>query len=311
METRANYVAVGAFVLLLLAGAVVALLWLARGQFNRESTYYDIYFTGSVTGLAQGSAVRYNGIQIGRVVEIRIDPQNTSQVRATIEVDQAATVIKSDAVASLEVQGLTGYPFIEITGGSQEAPALQRREGERYPVIASKPSGLQQVVTSAPEALARLIEVADRLALLFDEKNRVALSETLENLRRVSAVAAARAGDVDSTLGDAAAAMRELRGTVVDLHQLVAKGGEGRDMLASIDSASRKLDRLVDHLDAMVQENRQPLRDFSQNSLNQVSQVLVEARAVIANINRITDDIQRDPTRFLFGGERREGYQPR
>ena len=311
METRANYVAVGAFVLLLLAGAVVALLWLARGQFNRESTYYDIYFTGSVTGLAQGSAVRYNGIQIGRVVEIRIDPQNTSQVRATIEVDQAATIIKSDAVASLEVQGLTGAAFIEITGGSQEAAALQRREGERYPVIASKPSGLQQVVTSAPEALARLIEVADRLALLFDEKNRTALSQTLENLRRVSAVAAARAGDVDSTLGDAAASMRELRGTVVDLHQLVAKGGEGRDMLASIDSASRKLDRLVDHLDAVVQENRQPLREFSQNGLNQVSQVLVEARAVIANINRITDDIQRDPTRFLFGGERREGYQPR
>jgi phospholipid/cholesterol/gamma-HCH transport system substrate-binding protein len=311
METRANYVAVGAFVLLLLAGAVVALLWLARGQFNRESTYYDIYFTGSVTGLTQGSPVRYNGIQIGRVVEIRIDPQNTSQVRATIEVDQAATVIKSDAVASLEVQGLTGYAFIEITGGSQQAASLQRREGERYPVIASRPSGLQQVVTSAPEALARLIEVADRLSMLFDEKNRTALSETLENLRRVSAVAAARAGDVDSTLGDAAASMRELRGTVVDLHQLVAKGGEGRDMLASIDSASRKLDRLVDHLDAVVQENRQPLRDFSQNGLNQVSQVLVEARAVIANINRITDDIQRDPTRFLFGGEHRPGYQPR
>lgn len=311
METRANYVAVGAFVLLLLAGAVVALLWLARGQFNREATYYDIYFSGSVTGLAQGSVVRYNGIQVGRVVEIRIDPQNTSQVRATIEIDQAATVIKSDVVASLEVQGLTGTAFIEITGGSQNAPPLQRREGERYPVIASRPSGLQQVVMNAPEALARLIDVADRLSLLFDEKNRVALSETLENLRRVSAVAAARTGDVDSTLGDAAASMRELRGTVVDLHQLVAKGGEGRDMLASIDGASRKLDRLVEHLDTLVQENRQPLRDFSQGGLNQVSQLLVEARALIANLNRITDDVQRDPTRFFFGGDRREGYQPR
>ncbi|HET7595181.1 MAG TPA: MlaD family protein, partial [Stellaceae bacterium] len=253
----------------------------------------------------------YNGIQVGRVVEIRIDPQNTSQVRATIEIDQAATVIKSDVVASLEVQGLTGTAFIEITGGSQNAPPLQRREGERYPVIASRPSGLQQVVMNAPEALARLIDVADRLSLLFDEKNRVALSETLENLRRVSAVAAARAGDVDSTLGDAAASMRDLRGTVVDLHQLVAKGGEGRDMLASIDGASRKLDRLVEHLDTLVQENRQPLRDFSQGGLNQVSQLLVEARALIANLNRITDDVQRDPTRFFFGGDRREGYQPR
>jgi phospholipid/cholesterol/gamma-HCH transport system substrate-binding protein len=311
METRANYVAVGAFVLLVLAGAVVALLWLARGEFNREATFYDIYFTGSVTGLGQGSAVRYNGIQIGRVVEIRIDPQNTSQVRATVEVDQAATVLKSDVVASLEVQGLTGTAFVEITGGSQSAPPLQRREGERYPVIASRPSGLQQVVTSAPEALARLIEVADRLSLLFDEKNRAALSDTLENLRRVTAVAAARAGDVDSTLGDAAASMRELRGTMVDLHQLVAKGGEGRDLLSSIDGTSRKLDHLVDHLDSLVQENRQPLREFSQNGLNQLGQLLVETRTVIANVNRITDDIQRDPPRFFFGGDRREGYQPR
>jgi phospholipid/cholesterol/gamma-HCH transport system substrate-binding protein len=311
METRANYVAVGAFVLLLLAGAVVALLWLARGQFNREATYYDIYFTGSVTGLAQGSVVRYNGIQVGRVVEIRIDPQDTSRVRATIEVDQAAAVMKSDVVASLEVQGLTGTAFIEITGGSQTAPPLQRREGQRYPVIAARPAGLQQVVTNAPEALARLIEVADRLSLLFDEKNRAALSDTLENVRRVTAAAAARTGDVDSTLADAAASMRELRGTIADLHQLVAKGGEGRDTVASINSASRKLDRLLDHLDAMVQENRPPLREFSQNGLNQMSQLMVEARTVIANLNRITDDIQRDPTRFLFGGDRREGYQPR
>jgi phospholipid/cholesterol/gamma-HCH transport system substrate-binding protein len=310
METRANYVAVGAFVLLVLTGAVVALMWLARGEFNREATFYDIYFVGSVTGLTQGSAVRYNGIQVGRVVEIRIDPQNLSQVRATIEVDPTTTV-NSDAVASLEIQGLTGTAFIEITGGSQNAAPVQRREGERYPVIASRPSGLQQVVMSAPEALTRLIDVADRLAMIFDDKNRAALSETLENLRRLSAVVAARTGDVDSAVGDAAASMRELRGTIVDLHQLVAKGGEGRDVLASIDSASHKLDRLAEHLDMLVQENRPPLREFGQNGLNQVSQLLVESRAVIANLNRITTEIQRDPTRFLFGGERREGYQPR
>jgi phospholipid/cholesterol/gamma-HCH transport system substrate-binding protein len=232
-------------------------------------------------------------------------------VRATIEVDQTTTVIKSDAVASLEIQGLTGTAFIEITGGSQNASPVQRREGERYPVIASRPSGLQQVVMSAPEALTRLIDVADRLSLLFDEKNRAALAETLENLRRLSAVAAARAGDVDSALGDAAASMRELRGTVVELHQLVAKGGEGRDTLSSIDGAARKLDRLVEHLDTLVQENRQPLRDFGQNGLNQMSQLLIESRTVVANLNRITDEIQRDPTRFFFGGDRRQGYQPR
>src|SRR5260370_41201019 len=122
METRANYVAVGAFVLLVLAGAVVTLLWLARGEFNRESTFYDIYFAGSVTGLAQGSVVRYNGIQVGRVVEIRIDPQHLSQVRATIEVDPTTTVIKSGAVASPKIPGVTGTALGEITRCSQTAP---------------------------------------------------------------------------------------------------------------------------------------------------------------------------------------------
>ncbi len=309
METRANYVAVGAFVIAVLFGLVVAVLWLGRVQFNREFTFYDIFFTGSVTGLGQGSAVRYNGVQVGRVVEIRIDPQNLQQVRVTIEVDPT-TLIKSDAVASLEIQGLTGIAFIDITGGSQSAPPLQRRDGERYPVIASRPSGLQQVVTSAPEALARVIDVADRLSLLFDEKNRQALTETLDNLRRVSAVAAGRAGDLDSALGDAAATMHELRATVVELHQLVAKGGAGRDTLIAIDDAARRLDSLADHMDALVQENRPPLRDFGQNSLNQLSQLMVESRTLVANLNRITDEIQRDPARFFFG-DRREGYKPR
>jgi phospholipid/cholesterol/gamma-HCH transport system substrate-binding protein len=316
METRANYVAVGAFVLAVLAGVVVVLLWLARVQFNHVFAHYDIYFTGSVTGLTQGSAVTYNGIQIGRVIEIRIDPQNLQQVRVTIEVDQP-TLIRSDAVASLEVQGLTGVAFVEITGGSQNAPPLEAQLGQRYPVIASRPSGLQRVVSSAPEALSRLIEVADRLAEVLDDRNRAAITETLDNMRRLSAVAAARSGDIDSALGDGAAAMRELRATIsearqtaADLRQLVAQNGEGAEALKSINETSRKLDQLATHLDAMVQENRQPLRDFSQRSLSQFSQLLVDARTLVAGLTRLTDDLQRDPPRFFFG-DRRQGYQPR
>src|SRR5258708_3109000 len=171
METRANYVAVGAFVLLVLAGAVVTLLWLARGEFNRESTFYDIYFAGSVTGLAQGSVVRYNGIQVGRVVEIRIDPHNLSQVPPTLEVDPPPTLINPRAGAAPGHKARPGRAFVEIPGGSQTAPRRRRRGGGGYRVTAPGPSGLQRGVMSAPGALSRLIEVADRLALLFDEKN--------------------------------------------------------------------------------------------------------------------------------------------
>src|ERR1700732_3060342 len=84
METRADYVAVGAFVLVILVGVLIAVLWLARVEFNRDFAFYDIYFSNSVAGLASGSAVSYNGIRVGRVTELRIDPQDLKRVRATI-----------------------------------------------------------------------------------------------------------------------------------------------------------------------------------------------------------------------------------
>lgn len=317
METRANYIAVGAFVLIMVVGVFAVVLWIARVEFNRERAFYDIYFTGSVTGLAPGSEVRYNGIRVGRVEEIRIDPQNLQQVRVTIELDQAA-LIKADAVASIEVQGLTGSAYIEISGGSQNAPVLEARAGQRYPVIASRQSGLQRVFASAPEVLTRLGELADKLSAILDERNRAAIAETLDNVRRVTAVAAAHAGDLDQAMSETAASVRELRrtlasanDTLVELRALLGDKGDARTALQGIDQASRKLDKLATDLDAMVQENRPPLRDFSQRGLTQLSQLLGDARTLVDELTRLSDEIERDPTRFFFGGNRREGYQPK
>ncbi len=317
METRANYIAVGAFVLIMLVGILVAALWIARIEFNRERAFYDVYFSGSVTGLAQGSEVRYNGIGVGRVEEIRIDPQNLQRVRVTIEVNQSA-LIKADAVASLEVQGLTGAAYIEISGGSQSAPPLEAQPGQRYPVIASRQSGLQRVFASAPEVLTRLVDIADKLSAILDERNRAAIAETLENVRRVTAVAAAHSGEIDTMVGDTAAAVHEMRGTLAsanqtlaELRDLIGEKGEARNALQAIDDASHKLDKLATDLDALVQENRPPLRDFSQRSLNQLSQLLIDTRRLVAELTRLSEEIERDPARFFFGGNRREGYQPK
>ncbi len=317
METRANYIAVGAFVLIMVIGIFAVVLWIARVEFGRERAFYDIYFTGSVTGLAPGSEVRYNGIRVGRVEEIRIDPQNLQQVRVTIELDQTA-LIKTDAVASIEVQGLTGTAYIEISGGSQKAPVLEAQAGQRYPVIASRQSGLQRVFASAPEVLTRLGELADKLSAILDERNRAAIAETLDNVRRVTAVAAAHAGDLDQAMSETAASMHELRrtlasanDTLVELRALLGDKGDARTALQGIDQASRKLDKLATDLDAMVQENRPPLRDFSQRGLTQLSQLLGDARTLVGELTRLGDEIERDPTRFFFGGNRREGYQPK
>src|SRR5438445_3268395 len=121
METRAHYVAVGAFVLAVIFLAFVAVLWLGRAEFAQEAKRYYIYFRGSVAGLSKGSQVQYNGIPVGRVIDIRVDPHNLEQIQVTVEDDNSIVDIKSDARAFLDANILNGIATIQIRGGTREA----------------------------------------------------------------------------------------------------------------------------------------------------------------------------------------------
>jgi phospholipid/cholesterol/gamma-HCH transport system substrate-binding protein len=264
--------------------------------------------------------VRYNGVQIGRVDEIRIAPSNVEQVRVTIEVD-GTVEIKEDAVASLELQGVTGYAFVQITGGSQQAQALARKDGQRYPVIASRPSRIEKVIAGAPELLDRTIVIADRLADVLNEKNRAALGESIENLRLAMKALGWHSQDIESTLVDMSAAMRELRQTTASANELMKglndtfgpKSGLGDRLdstLANLDQLTKRLGDTAGKIDAVVQENRPALKEFSQRGLGELSQLMADSRALVASLTRLTAEIERDPARFFFS-DRREGYRPR
>lgn len=320
METQSRHVLVGSFVLAILIAIFIAVLWIAGVEPGRKPALFNIYFTGSVTGLAEGAPVRYSGVQIGRVQDISLDPANVERVRVRIEVDRPA-VIKQDAVASLEVQGITGYAFVQITGGTKDSPVLQAKEGERYPVIQSTPSRLEKVFQSAPELLDRALLIADRLAAVLDDKNREALNETLQNIQNATAALGGKGGEINGILVESAESMRELRKTLASINRLsnglntslVAKDGaidKLNNALASADTTVQKLSDVSTRLDAMVQENRPALREFSQRGLGELSQLITETRQLVAGLSRLAGEIERDPARFFFG-DRREGYRPR
>ena len=306
METRAHYVLVGAFVVALLSGLLVAVLWLARVQFGEQTALYDIYFAGSVSGLNDGSPVRLSGIQIGRVTAIKLDPTNPQQVVVTIQVSASAQ-IKSDSVASLEVEGLTGAAFVEISGGSAEAGPIQRQPGQRYPVIASRQSAWQQLLASVPAVLNRIMELSDRLSSVIDDKNRAAFAETLDNLRRVTAAAANHGDDIEHVLADSAAATRDLRSVAGNLNEATR---ELDDVTKQADTLVKHADALVGDVDALVAENRRPIREFSQTGLEQLQQLIADSHILVTELTRAVELFERDPSRFLYG-DRREGYQPK
>jgi phospholipid/cholesterol/gamma-HCH transport system substrate-binding protein len=316
METRAPYVLVGAFVVVLIAGLAAAMLWFAQVQFGEQLSYYDIYFTGSVTGLTPGSTVRYNGIPVGRVAEIKLDPVDPNRVRATVEL-QGGTAVKSDTVASLELQGLAGGTFVNLTGGTREASTLTRQAGERYPVIASRQSGLQRVVTSAPEVLARVIALSDQLGEMLNENNREAFGATLDNLRRITAAAANHSDEIDSAIADGAQTLHGLRATLdsatailTALKGLVAPQGGMDETLRSVNETARRFADLAQRLDKLVADNEPQLHDFTRGGFSELQQLVQQSQQLVAQLGRIADSIERDPARFLYG-DRRQGYQPK
>src|SRR6266403_1457050 len=320
METRAHYVVVGAFVVVILIGAFISVLWLTGAQFQREGAIYDIYFRGSVSGLTESAPVRYKGVLIGRVISIRLDPENVERIRVRIEVD-SATTIKEDAVAELETQGITGLAFVQITGGSNASPALEKREDKRYPIIASRQSGLEEVVTSAPELFKRATLVADRIALVLSDANVAAFTQTLDHISTVTGTIADSRGQIDRLMVDGSSAMSEVRGAASEAKSLLSDFREtlnGRDGIADrssralqeLNQSAKNLTQLTAHLDAVVQVNREAFRDFTQGGFTLAKQLLTDSRALIVELTRVADQLERDPARFLFG-DRREGYRPR
>jgi phospholipid/cholesterol/gamma-HCH transport system substrate-binding protein len=305
METRAAYVTVGIFVVALLLGLAVAVLWFAHGQFSKQNTHYDVYFASVSTGLVDGAPVRVSGVQVGRVVGVALDPQNPARVRVTIEVVGDAP-IRSDSVASIEVTGLTGGAAVEITPGSATAPEIEVRDDQRYPVIWSRESNLQRVVANVPQLLAKITELADNLTTLVDDKNRAAFAATLDNLSRVTGAAAAHSDDLEQLLANGAADSKELHRAILSLQDTMRTM---QDTMHQFDSVAAQATNVMRDADALVKENREPLKEFSQTGLTELRQLVAQTQNLVTAMTRTVNSLDRDPARLLYG-DRREGYHP-
>jgi len=313
METRANYAAVGAFVLAMVLLAFGAVIWLARGDLNATQAHYRIYFGGPVSGLREGAVVEFNGVPVGKVEQIRIDPEDVALVQTTIAIDPEL-VVRTDAVATLQSNLLSGVSFVQIRGGKQESPPLEARGKQRYPVIQSAPSTLASVAESGPELLKKLNDTVDRFSLILDEKNRAALGESLDNLRVFTAGLAARNDDIAELAGNANSATAAASKLFVSMERsYTGPDGIGTRLTTAIGDFDKVAKNLADtnkQLQVALQDVRPGLSSFSQRTLTDVGNLVAETRQLIAGANRVVSNVERDPMSLLFG-DRREGYKPR
>lgn len=340
METRASYLIVGAFTLMVMVGSVLAIVWMAGVNIDEDFAYYDIYFEGSVTGLKPGNPVRYRGIPVGVISDMQIDAANVERVRVTIEIPDS-TPIKSDTVASMEFQGITGVAYVQISGGTHKAPKLARKADEERPTIPAQSSQLEQLFESAPELITRVTALVDRFNLLLNTKNRENLGKTLASIEVISGALAARSEDINTLLANAAGTMQKLRlaagdaretmallknsteqlttkadtlmtninSLTVNLQGLskgVAKEIDGVGVVAKstfvkAEAAATNFGRAAKTLADMVEANRDPVDTFASSGLYELTQLLTEARVLMGALTRIASQLERDPAQFIFG----------
>ncbi|HUO92889.1 MAG TPA: MlaD family protein [Rhizomicrobium sp.] len=285
METKANYVAVGAFVLVGMLGLVIALLWLAGAQYREEYAYYRTYFTGPVTGLGKGTTVRYNGIEVGRVSKLDFDPEDPKRVIVTMQLSPSLP-IHDDSFASIASEGLTGGSYVEIDGGSKNAPVLAPGPEGETPVIRSKPSTLQEIEQGAPQLMVKLNHAADRLNDVLSDTNRKSFAETLAHLNSLTATLDKRGPDMDRAIHNISLASDSLNGDLGDLHQV----------LGHADQAVVKIDHVATDLDTQI-------------AGAQIAQFMTQSRALVQSLTALSNKLDQEPSRLLFG-DRRKGYTP-
>lgn len=309
METRANNLLVGSFVLLVAAAMIGFLLWLGRSSTETDGVPYRIEFKGAVSGLSEGSQVRFRGVPVGRVRTIRIDQENPELILVDVDL-KPDTPVRVDTIAAVAPQGITGYSLIELSGGKAASPMLTPPEDGSPPLIQSKPSPLEQVVQSAPELLAQASILLTRVNTLVSDENVTRLDKVVGDLQEFADALAQSRDGMNNLLGGAATALMnasQAGAKASNALEVVAKGGS--EALTSIRDAAKSAGTAATRLDGVVKDVRQPLNDFSQTALYDFGQLVSEMRDLVGSLRQITTEVERDPAGFLLGGQR--GFQPR
>lgn len=295
METRARYLLVGVFTIVGLVAVMGFTLWLAKVRIDRTYAQYDIVFD-SVAGLGQASTVRYNGVEVGKVLSIALDRDDPALVRVRIEI-YASTPVREDTLATLSSQGVTGVSFVALAGGRADAEPIGVVPPADVPLIPSEPSAFQNLLTDAPDVLAEAILLMRDIRSFTTPENGAAITAILRNVETATARIDAMATRTESVMASAEVTMANASATLVDLQALIASadGVLVDDLPAITDQLGAAVDRLG--------RSAAGFETFANNGLPQFSALATEARAMVAHINALTSRIASDPGRFLLGNQ--------
>ena len=314
METRSNYVMVGAVTLAMLAGLLLFTVWIA-GLSNKATRCFDIYFAQGVSGLNKGTNVTFSGVPVGQITQISLLPARPEFVWVRIEVDSETPVLQG-TTAEIHGVGFTGVSEIQLGGAVKGARRITQVGPQGCPVIPASSSGISALLNSAPELIDRIQRLTERLTELLSDRNQNAISDILENVDRTTKVLADRAPELADAIGDARIAARdagiaaEKWGQVADTTNVILKEN-AQPAAENLEKAIASVQQAADNLDAMVADARPGVQNFSKSTMPEANRLIRDLRELTQSLKAVSERVEQGGIGGTLGPQKLPDYEPR
>ena len=312
METRAHHVLIGLFTVIVVTGALLFGLWLAKSSVDTEFKDYEIVFNEAVSGLSKGSAVQYSGINVGDVVTLRLDPKDPRRVLARIRLG-GDTPIKEDTQAKLALTGITGTSIIQLSGGTPQSPTLKGKDGN-LPTIVASPSPIAQLLSDSNDLMAGVNVLMHNANQMFSSENVERISKTLEHLEQTTGTIADQRSDIGQAMQQLASIGKQASATLEQTAALMRNANgllnaQGKQMFGSAEQAMKSLEQSSATINTLLTTNQDSLNNGMQG-LNGLAPAVRELRDTLSSLRTISQRLEANPSGYLLGSDKNKEFTP-
>jgi phospholipid/cholesterol/gamma-HCH transport system substrate-binding protein len=320
METKSNYVMVGAITLLLVALLAAFTVWLSRaGEGGKKE--YDIFFQQSVNGLAKGSGVSFSGVPVGEIQSIELWEPDPEFVRVRITIKDSVPVLLG-TTATINGVGFTGVSEIQLDGAVKGAPALVCPEANPksacptgVPVIPTKPGALGELLNNAPLLLERLSALTERLTNILSDKNQQSIEQILDNVENLSGTLATQGPDLRATIQESRIALQKAGLAADEITKMAGTtnkllDSDGRPMLVELRKTLRSANGSLAALETTLNNANPAIETLNSQTLPEVTQLARDLRELSVSLKSVTDKVDQGGIGSVVNAPALPDYQP-
>ena len=320
METKSNYVMVGAITLLLVALLAAFTVWLSRaGEGGKKE--YDIFFQQSVNGLAKGSGVSFSGVPVGEIQSIELWEPDPEFVRVRITIKDSVPVLQG-TTATINGVGFTGVSEIQLDGAVKGAPALVCPEANPksacptgVPVIPTKPGALGELLNNAPLLLERLSALTERLTNILSDKNQQSIEQILDNVENLSGTLATQGPNLRAAVQESRIALQKAGLAADEITKMAGTtnkllDSDGRPMLAELRKTLRAANGSLAALETTLNNANPAIETLNTQTLPEVTQLARDLRELSVSLKSVTDKVDQGGIGSVVNAPALPDYQP-